>query len=337
MSISSKGGEFLKRGVDRLLGNKTDKEENEDENQNPFNENDSAFDYRKPFTPGQVESLEQSIHDNGESDQPESFEYFLTPETSQPYQEAKEVFRENFYGIDETEKAFTLQNGEKLINLTPEQKHAAIQELESFLKDPDVKQFIERLKNYSEHEIHPARWQLRLQVEQFTDGTDFTMENFNEKVSKDMERQGQYKLLNSADKDECWYRDQNQPFYKKHKLNLSWVISTNEVVPDTLNKKQDQQTKVLKSLAQQMGLNFDEQASRSHPTETLLRSFLAIRNGKRILENKWDRSFTKDSDGSFVHVGYCAADGADVDGWYSRNAYPDIGSSFSRRSGQKVT
>jgi len=252
------------------------------------------------------------------------------------YAEAKELFAENFYGISEIEQAFALQyNREKLINLTPEQKQAAIQELENFLKEPDVKQFIEKLKN---KEIDSSQWQLRLQVGKFADGIDFTMENFNTKVAKDMDKQGQGKLLYSVDDSDCWYTKKGgQDFYKKDKLKLSWVISTNEVVPNTLNKKQDQQTEILRGLAQQVGLNFDEQASRSHPTEILLRSFLAIRNGKRILENKWDRSFTKDSAGIFVDVGYCDADGAGVGRWGSGGAYPSLGASFSRRSGQVVT
>jgi hypothetical protein len=249
------------------------------------------------------------------------------------YREMKDLFGENFFGFEEVEKAFTLQDGDKLVELSKFQKAEANRLLAQFIQEPDVKQFMDKVKS---GEIKKGGWNLRLQISTFTDPKSrlevpLTMKAFNQCLAPDMEGRNQGKLLYNVD----WY--EAKKFYTTDTMQFQWVLSTNEVVPTTLDKNHENQTGELKKFAKSVSLDFDAKQSRSKPIETLYRFFVMLRNtSRRVLENTYDWSATKSSDGDLVDVGRCGARGSFVDGDHPAGSLGWLGSSFSRRSGLTV-
>ncbi len=247
------------------------------------------------------------------------------------YQEMRELFGEKFLGCEAVEQAFTLQNNQKLLEFNPSQKAEAARLLAEFVNEPDVKQFMDKVKR---GEIKPGGWQLRLQVGTLTDQKShlevpLTMAALEQRLAPDMKARKQGKLLYEA----SWYK--TEQFYTADTMPLQWVLSTDEVVPATLGKNHEAQTKELEKFAKNNGLQFDPVQSRSQPLEALYRSFVMLRtHGRRTLENTYDWSATKSSDGHLVFVGDCDARGAFVGRSHPERVRDYIGSSFSRRSGQ---
>jgi hypothetical protein len=72
-------------------------------------------------------------------------------EQAKELKETKKLFGENFFGSNQIESAFTIQNEHgqdiKLINLTPAERQQAEQMLKEKLREPDIKQFLSNPEN----------------------------------------------------------------------------------------------------------------------------------------------------------------------------------------------
>ncbi|MFA5813626.1 MAG: hypothetical protein WC862_03910 [Patescibacteria group bacterium] len=252
-------------------------------------------------------------------------------EPERVYREMAELWGEKFLDCKAVEQAFTLQDKRKLVEFSSSQKAEAALLLAEFVKEPDVKQFMEKVKR---GEVKKGGWHLRLEVATLNDPksdleSPLTMAAMEKHVASDMKARNQGKLIYEV----TWYKAEQ--FYTADTMRFSWVLSTDEVLPATLGKNHEAQTKELEKFAGKVGLDFDPARSRSKPIETLYRSFILLRTtDKRILEHTYDWSADTSSDGNFVGVGYCDARGADADGWFPAFASGYLGSSFSRRSGQ---
>lgn len=233
----------------------------------------------------------------------------LELESDRAYQELKELWGEKFLGCEALEQAFVLQNNQKLLEFSPSQKAEAARLLAEFIEEPDVRQFMEKVKR---GDIKKGGWQLRLEVPTFTDPkshleSPLTMAALEKHLAPDMKTRDQGKLLYEV----SWYKAEQ--FYTSDTMQFQWVLSTDEVVPATLGKNHGTQTQELEKFAKQIGLQFDAEQSRSQPIETLYRSFVMLRtNGRRTLESIYDWSAVKSSGGNLVGVGGCGAGGAGV-------------------------
>ncbi len=242
-----------------------------------------------------------------------------TPERTSPrtneindpeYQEMRELFGENMLGIEEVERAFTLQSGESLVRFTEAQKQHALTLLHEKLHTPQLQRFLESIRNGE----HTDKFYLVLRVNNASDTQPITLQTLKEQIALDLQSEGQGELLYSQD----WY--DNKSFYNNpdHHLvskgGMEWVFVTKDLVAETQGKTHTQQTTILQSVAS--NYRIPGVPRRRTPYEVVYDHLLLRRNGDRRLFNGqylYDWTDTGSSDDDFVYAGSGGADGLSVD------------------------
>lgn len=274
-------------------------------------------------------------------------------EYNNEYQEMRDLFGENFLGMEEVEKSFTLKDGTKLIEITSDEEATIVQALHAKLAEPDIQEFIQKFKN---KELDPKEWMLVLRTDAITveesigsnvtakKHRPLTMETMQKHLAPDMTAQSQGKLLYNIDgyAQESFYLRQRpgdtQPFADDEKFKAAqnrprtfhWQLVTRATVPGTKSKSNSQQSDILQQKALACGLN-PTKTHRRTPVETTYDFACALRaTGTRILVGEYDRSDTKTSVGSFVRVGLGNASGLAVIRGFAGSADSDVGASLSR-------
>lgn len=269
---------------------------------------------------------------------------------SDPRIEAKRLFGEGYMGPDEIEKHFTLENGEKLFEYSPEEKQRINQMLREKLNDPQIRDLIKRT---SKEELR-QRFQLFLFPDKFKDGTPVTMKALQERFEPEMEMRKLGKLLLNPD----WYK--NESFFTSDSNPLSWKLLSKGNIEDSTGKNYFEETrffreylkqnnlatadelaecsdKRLAELAQLVNTNWQEAAKqlselkinqkyRINPLEII---FIHA-TGKSVLANAYARTAKRSSDGGLVYAGYCGSVGAGVRRWHPGSTSGNVGVSFSR-------
>ena len=263
-----------------------------------------------------------------------------TPEGTVSTTEAREIFKANFFGPNEIQAAFKLEQ----------------------LSVPPIP--------FSRAELEQAERSGCMLILRHP----FTMQEMNARLQGKAEDGG--KLLNADTgagtvKDDTWYRE--EAFYTTEKLKAEWVLTTKELIPDSTNKNYLQQTDriaeyvkneyfagqplppefeaALAEYATQraeieelMTSNWQEAAKRleelkltqlTRPTPgAVLYDLIARANAntkERGLQAKYAWTARRESVGGIlVHVGYFDAGGALVYRWSPGDAHPVIGVVFSR-------
>jgi len=263
----------------------------------------------------------------------EMFDFLNEQERNeQVYFETKEKFGENFLGLDEVEKAFSLYKGRKLVEFTPVERQEAQRLLLDFLQQPDVKEFMEKIDS---RRTDPSRWLMYLEMPQVSDGNPLTIDFLQNVIGPDMENRFQGPLL-SPDSEQNYSR---QSFYGNDTMPLRWRLSTTDVILGTRGVGIHTQRSIQQDFARDNGLNFApgnskvvdlerNRASASHPLETVYRYMLQLRtSGKSFLRGAFDRTIYED-----VMVG--GGPGSKKQGLIIApdpgRGHPDIGLSFSR-------
>lgn len=236
--------------------------------------------------------------------------------------EMRELFKEGFFGLEEVETAFTLQDGKKLVELSAKERETAFRLLEAKLNEPDIEEFLRETpkKRLAEN------WLLVLRLPKLRDGASLTMKTMREKLAPDMQARNQGKLLYQVE----WYA--NESFYTTDSpKDMHWQFVTREVAPETKGKNHSIQTEELKKAAKAVHLD-PAKTRRRAPVETLFDSFVSLRaKGQYILETAgYDWSDVSSSVGHFVGVGLCGAEGAGVAGWLPEGSGGSLGASLSR-------
>jgi len=277
-----------------------------------------------------------------------------SPETQEIYEQAEKLFGENFLGIEQVETAFTIQDEDgkdlKLIDLTPEEQEKAKELLKQKLEEPDIQVFLRKLEN---KELNPGDYMLvfRMPTIKLPDHRDgsrrkvpVTMQDLRFRLSEDMERKGQGKLLDDITwcETESFYRIQ-QPgntatTAKEVRESLGegamhWQIVTKEVLPDSTDKNYAAQAEVLSQAAVAIGLN-ETKVVRRKPVE-IVYDFLTVlrrdpKNQERILLGEFDWGGVRSSSGRHVIVGRGDSDGLVMDGWHPDRRGGGLGASLSR-------
>ncbi|OGH85045.1 MAG: hypothetical protein A2294_01485 [Candidatus Magasanikbacteria bacterium RIFOXYB2_FULL_38_10] len=265
--------------------------------------------------------------------------------------ECRELFGEYFIGIEEVDRAFTLENGRHLMNFTPERQRQAETLLQQKLTE--LAEFFNQLGR----EGLRSEWFLVLEVDSFADGTPLNLKNLREKVEPDMQERNQGKLTASK-----WWENEswaNTPF------PMSWKLVHRGSLPNSSAKDYIAQTKFLRGFLQEHNLlsaedsaecsdarleqiqtlinNGDwrgaaEQLSnlavnsrnRPEPLEIIYQFFTVFRtSGNRLYNNSYHWSAKRSAGGKLVSVGNCGAGGADLSSWEPGLAHSHLGVSLS--------
>jgi len=265
----------------------------------------------------------------------------------QTYTEMKEIFGEDFFGFNEIEEAFALKNGLKLVDFHSTKKAEAMKMLFDFVHEPDVKQFLEKIKS---GEIRKGGWQLCLEIPTFFDTissieSPLTMLAMDQCLSPDMKdrEQGElfYSFPNTMKVEEPSLvsdKFDERDFFVRDTMPMQWVLSTKGIVPVTLNKRYDEGLATLKKFADKNGLFFDSSQSDTHPLEVSYRFFVALRTTKkynilRLFNVYKERS--KMEEGAYIRMGkFDLLGGFLIMSNKSNFASKDSGLVYTRRSGE---
>lgn len=132
-------------------------------------------------------------------------------------------------------------------------------------------------------------------------------------------------------KQKIFYRSKGDGWYDGEKFatqetpKLGWGLVMKSVLPDSLGKNWDQQEDVLKNWAKQNKID-PTLVRRRTPVEIAYDTFLYYgENKETLLEDKWDWSGVRSSDGDFVGVGFFDSGGLDVDDDTRDGADSDLG------------
>jgi len=289
----------------------------------------------EPIQLGQVLDLEKALDRLIESD---------------PRMEAKRLFGEGYMGPDEIERHFTLGNGEKLFEYTPEQRKEINRMLREKLNDPQIRDLIKRT---SREELR-KNFQLFLFPDKFKDGTKVTMKSLYEKFQPEMKRRGSGKLLY----DTSWYSQEE--FFTTDSNPLSWKLLSKGNIEGSTDKNYVEETRFFREYLRQNNLaTVDELAECSDQRLAELEQLMSTdwkkaakqlselkinqkyrinpleiifihATGKSALANAYARTAKRSSDGKLDDAGSYDSVGADVDSWMPGIAHGAVGVSFSR-------
>ena len=222
-----------------------------------------------------------------------------SPESVRELREAKEIFGENFVGIEEIEKFRGLKFSEQ------EKKNIARMWTEKVKEQKLTKEDLEQLEKEG--------FMVMLRsgtIEHERKEIPATLGNLREKF-KD--------LFYNQD----WYNDEK--FVKEDAVKLAWAIVKKEVLEESRSKDWDEQEEILKQWAKEHKVD-PKFVTRRMPAEVAydILAYYSARN-ERILENDWDWTAVRSSDGEFVSVGSFDADGLSVYGDARAYSRSDLG------------
>lgn len=248
------------------------------------------------------------------------------------YNELKALFGKNFLGIEEIEKAFTSKKGKKLLEFDSDFIAQAKHALYHFAMEDDMQTFLENTKNKPEQ---IDEWMLILHTDRLyniniASSTPLTMQVLSDRFIEFLEvDQSEYKLL--LPNEDAWYI--NEWFFKSDVLSCGWILTTKNLVKETLNKDNTAQTFALAHFAHQNKLFFDENLFRATPLEILYKYFVYVQiTGEKLLELNTERTIYWWQDQFPICIGQFENEGAILMYTKPEDSLSFIGSSFSRKS-----
>ena len=215
------------------------------------------------------------------------------------FNEVRELFENDFIGIEEVEK-FTGRP------LTPEEKRIAEEKWQKKIEEQGLtKEGLEQLKQ--EGFMVVLRVGALAGKEKKDKEMPVTIKNLRKK----------FPLFYNQD----WYN--NEQFVDEALSGLDWGIVKKELLDETRSKNWDEQQEILKTWAETHGVD-EKFVRRRTPTEVAydILAYFQARN-QRILEKDWDWTSVQSSDGRFVDVGVFGSVGlyVDSDARDDRNSY----------------
>ncbi len=211
-----------------------------------------------------------------------------TPEGIRELREARELFGEDFLGVEEIEK-FT---GRKMKE--EERKQIARMWTEKVREQKLTKEDLERMKKEGFMVVLRATMLAH-------EGKEMpaTVDNLRKKY-KD--------LFYNQD----WYDEEKFATDKESAVRMAWAIVKKEVLEESRSKDWDKQEEILKQWAKEHKVD-PKFVARRTPAEVAY-DVLAYYNARneRVLEKDWDWTGVRSSDGNLVSVGYFDSDGLHV-------------------------
>src|SRR3989338_4703992 len=233
-------------------------------------------------------------------------------EGSIEFEEVKEIFGKDFLGPEAIKTTYGVE-------LTPDE----LQEIENI---PFTIEELEQAKQLG--------MMLVLRVPSIGEGKEakpLTIDQIREKFSG-----GDTLGDPKKKKKKMFYRSKGDGWFDTEKFalegtpKLGWGLVMKSVLPDSLSKNWDQQEEVLKNWAKQNNID-PTLVKRRTPVEIVYDTFLYYgENKETLLEDKWDWSGVRSSDGGFVSVGRFGSGGLHVNGDSRDDAYSHLGVCPSR-------
>jgi len=227
----------------------------------------------KPVTLGLVLDLKEALEKAIESD---------------PRIEAKRLFGEGYFGPDEIEAHFTVQdeNGkvEKLFEYTSEERQKISKMLREKLDDPQIRDLIRRT---SKEELR-QRFQLFLFPDKFKDSTPVTMKALYERFQPEMERRGLGKLFSDPiGANGCWFYNENnkEEFFTSDSNPLSWKLLSKGNIEGSTGKNYVEETRFLRDYLRQNNL--------ATPQELIEASDEKLAELKQLNAQNWQEAVKK--------------------------------------------
>ena len=245
-------------------------------------------------------------------------EEFLEKET-----ELQELLGHDFFlGFDAIEKAFTLKDGTKALEISPEERQEAMEQLLTKLAEPDVIEFMKRLES---DPTEASKWILVYRTRaEITDPSTHkelpvSILSIRDVLDHDSRKgSNSTKLVYDFGRQSPWFAtDKKQgdtDAWASRPVQSGWMFVTKTVVDGTTAKKHPDQTPVLKRKAKALGLEEGKYRRRT-PQEVLYDTLVVYKhtNGRvRLLEQKYDWTEQATSSGHMVGVGGFGADGVGV-------------------------
>ncbi len=273
---------------------------------------------------------------------PKEYKLPIAQEFTEKETELTELLGPDFFlGFDAIEKTFTLKDGTRVLDISPEERQEAMEQLLTKLAEPDVVDF---LKNLESDPTEASKWMLVYRTSAKVTNPDTHQElpvsilSLRDVLDTDA-RQGTNptKLVYRDDRDlKDWYRyDKKQGDttpWASHPLQPGWMFVTKTVVDGTTRKKHHEQTPILKEKAR--SLRFADSTSRRRtPQEVLYDTIVVYKytdGSVRLLEEMYDWTEQKTSSGHVVLVGYFGAGGVYVFDRDPDRAYDLDGACLSR-------
>ncbi len=233
------------------------------------------------------------------------------------YTTMQKLFGENFFGIEEVVRAFTIPSKASFAaHIAAEKEARKIKKmLHIKCNEPDMAFFLENIARGTS----PAdEWMMILHIPHLINhGTrhPITMEYTVNTMDKSLYKNGKGKLLT---KDSRWA--QSRYFYRSEKIsNYRWDLLTKRCIDETYKKDTDKQERTLKSYAIQNGLNPSLVRTRK-PLDILYAYFVALssRNAK-ILLDEFDQAVCESSNEN-VYMGVSSLGGLKI-----HSAIPEYG------------
>ncbi len=255
-------------------------------------------------------------------------EEFLEKET-----ELQELLGKDFFlGFDAIEKTFTLNDGTKALEISPEERQEAMEGLLTKLAEPDVIEFLHKLES---DKTEAAKWMLVYRTRaQINDTQPVSILGLRDVLDTDSRKGSKPTKLVYKFEGAQWYANDkavNEPdTWATRPVQSGWTFVTKTVVDGTTSKKHPDQTPVLKKKAKALG--FTEGKYRRRTPQEVLYDILVVykANNIRLLEQKYDWTEQRTSSGGLVRVGSFDADGARVCGFAPGDASDWRGACLSR-------
>ena len=238
------------------------------------------------------------------------------------YQELKQLFGQNFLGIEEMDRAFTVQD-QHLFSFTPDIQRRALDLLNQKLAEPDVAQLVQKIRS---GEIPRDMFMLVLRRGQFSDGTPVTMQSLAQKLEPTLQSEQKGKLIYNSQPNQPYYTNPDQTIISKD--NMEWVLVTKDVIPETLSKKNAAQTRVLEQKARRLGLT-SHRRSKGWEVEYDFVAMLRAPNIRLFTDPyRYDRTSDTSSGGKSLRVGHGDAKGLNI--YRFDDAFSYVGVRLSR-------
>lgn len=206
-----------------------------------------------------------------------------TVEGLKELKEVREVFKENFLGIEEAEKFTGYKLNEK------EQKLALQKWQEKVREQKLTKESLEQLEEEGFMVVfRPSKLMLEGKKKGEKVEVPITIENLRKKYGKLFYEQE-------------WYDDED--FAKKEKVEFSWSVVKKEILEESRNKDWDEQEKVLKDWAKEHKVDSKFVKRRTPPEVAYDVLVYHDARKERILEEDFDWTSVQSSGGLFVYVG----------------------------------
>ena len=264
---------------------------------------------------------------------PKEYQLPVEQEFQNKEAELQELLGKDFFiSFDAIEKTFTLNDGTKALEISPEERQEAMEGLLTKLAEPDVIEFLHKLES---DKTEAAKWMLVYRTRaQINDTQPVSILGLRDVLDTDSRKGSKPTKLVYKFEGAQWYANDkavNEPdTWATRPVQSGWTFVTKTVVDGTTSKKHPDQTPVLKKKAKALG--FTEGKYRRRTPQEVLYDILVVykANNIRLLEQKYDWTEQRTSSGGLVRVGSFDADGARVCGFAPGDASDWRGACLSR-------